>query len=255
MKTTFLMMLFALLWAGSPVKEGYEIGDTAADFKLKNVDGKMVSLADFKNAKGFIVVFDCNTCPYSKAYNERIVALNRKYASLGFPVIAINPNDPAQSGGDSFDEMVKVAKKKGYDQIIWTDGRSHEHVEESGTTNLFFIINDDTVWTPALDGNILRGVTRDSCIKLLKQRGLKIEERKITVSEVIEAAKSGAMTDCFGTGTAAIIAKIAGIGYKGNDYMLPNAENRVISNWIYKTIYGIQTGNHQDDFNWIVNLK
>ncbi len=147
------------------------------------------------------------------------------------------------------------AKKKGYDQIIWTDGRTHEHVEESGTTNLFFIINDETVWTPALDGNILRGVTRDSCIKLLKQRGLKIEERKITVSEVIEAAKSGAMTDCFGTGTAAIIAKIAGIGYKGNDYMLPDSEQRVISNWIYKTIYGIQTGNHQDDFKWIVNLK
>jgi branched-chain amino acid aminotransferase len=147
------------------------------------------------------------------------------------------------------------AKKKGYDQIIWTDGRTHEHVEESGTTNLFFIINDDTVWTPALDGNILRGVTRDSCIKLLKQRGLKIEERKISISEVIEAAKSGAMTDCFGTGTAAIIAKIAGIGYKGVDYMLPESENRVISNWIYKTMYGIQTGNHQDDFNWVVNLK
>jgi peroxiredoxin len=114
MKTTFLMMLFALLWAGSPVKEGYEIGDTAADFNLKNVDGKMVSLADFKNAKGFIVVFDCNTCPVSKAYNERIIELNAKYAGLGFPVIAVNPNDPSKSKGDTFEENVRYAKKKGY---------------------------------------------------------------------------------------------------------------------------------------------
>ncbi|MFN6089231.1 MAG: thioredoxin family protein [Cyclobacteriaceae bacterium] len=114
MKTTFLMMLFALLWAGSPVKEGYEIGDTAADFKLKNVDGKMVSLADFKDAKGFIVVFDCNTCPVSKAYNERIIELNAKYAGLGFPVIAVNPNDPSKSKGDTFEENVRYAKKKGY---------------------------------------------------------------------------------------------------------------------------------------------
>jgi branched-chain amino acid aminotransferase len=147
------------------------------------------------------------------------------------------------------------AKKKGYDQIIWTDGRTHEYVEESGTTNLFFIINDETVWTPTLDGNILRGVTRDSCIQLLKQRGLKIEERKITVKEVLAAAESGTLTDCFGTGTAAIIAKIAAIGYKGKDYILPEAENRVISNWIYSTMYGIQTGKVKDDFNWVLTLK
>jgi peroxiredoxin len=134
MKTTFLIMLFALLWAGSPAKEGYEIGDTAADFKLKNVDGKMVSLADFKDAKGFIIVFDCNTCPYSKAYNERIIALSKKYASLGFPVIAINPNDPAQSGGDSFDEMVKVAKKKGYDFPYLVD-ESQSVAKSFGATN------------------------------------------------------------------------------------------------------------------------
>src|SRR5258708_37087825 len=108
-----LIIIVALFFAGSSVKNGYEIGDSAADFKLKNVDGKMVSLADFKDAKGFIVIFDCNTCPYSRAYNGRIIALNRKYAPLHFPVIAINPNDPQTSSGDSFDEMVRVARRKG----------------------------------------------------------------------------------------------------------------------------------------------
>ncbi|GAB1447565.1 MAG: branched-chain amino acid aminotransferase [Bacteroidia bacterium] len=146
------------------------------------------------------------------------------------------------------------AKKKGYDQIIWTDGRSHQHVEESGTTNLFFVVNDTTVWTPALDGNILRGITRDSCIQLLKKRGLTVEERKVSVSEIIEAAKAGTLSDCFGTGTAAIIAKIAGIGYQGQDFMLPDPEKRDVSNWLYATIYGIQTGKLTDDFGWVVSV-
>lgn len=113
-RVVILLVLVAFTWAGAPVKNGYDIGDTAADFKLKNVDGKMVSLADFKDAQGYIVIFDCNTCPYSKAYNDRIIALNDKFAAKGFPVIAINPNDPSKSGGDSFDEMAKLAKRKNY---------------------------------------------------------------------------------------------------------------------------------------------
>ncbi|MFN7601671.1 MAG: thioredoxin family protein [Bacteroidota bacterium] len=113
-RVVILLVLVAFTWAGAPVKNGYDIGDTAADFKLKNVDGKVVSLADFKEAKGYIVIFDCNTCPYSKAYNDRIIALNDKFAAKGFPVIAINPNDPSKSGGDSFDEMAKLAKRKNY---------------------------------------------------------------------------------------------------------------------------------------------
>ena len=101
--------------AASPVKSGYDIGDTVSDFKLKNVTGKVVALSDYSSKKGVIVIFDCNTCPYSKAYNDRIHALNKKYASQGFPVVAIQPNDPQQSPGDSFDNMVKQAEKKKYE--------------------------------------------------------------------------------------------------------------------------------------------
>src|SRR3954468_6172548 len=114
MKTTLLFLVCVAVMAFSPIKEGYEVGDTATDFKLKNVDGKMVSLSDFSSAKGFIIAFDCNTCPMSKAYTERIKALNDKYASKGFPLIAINPNSADLSSGESFDEMVKYARKKGY---------------------------------------------------------------------------------------------------------------------------------------------
>src|SRR5882724_3493880 len=81
-------------------------GNKAPEFELKNVDGKMVSFNTFSSAKGYIVVFTCNTCPVAKAYEQRIIGLNKKYAALGFPVIAINPNDPSVSPGDSYDKMV-----------------------------------------------------------------------------------------------------------------------------------------------------
>jgi len=111
MKSIVMMLVCVVMLAASPVKNGYEVGDKATDFKLKNVDGKIVSLADFKEAKGFIVIFDCNTCPYSKAYNERIIDLNEKYAIKGFPVITINAND---GSGDSYEDMVRIANKKKY---------------------------------------------------------------------------------------------------------------------------------------------
>lgn len=95
-------------------KKGYEVGDEAADFKLKNIDGKMVSLSDFKSAKGFIVVFTCNHCPYAKKYEDRIIELDKKYKSQGYPVIAINPNDPNVQPEDGYQQMIERAKQKGF---------------------------------------------------------------------------------------------------------------------------------------------
>lgn len=106
----FLTLCFALLLSSftlRPTDEGYKVGDKAADFKLKNINGKMVSLADNKAAKGYIVVFTCNTCPFAKAYESRIIDLNTKYAPKGYPVVAINPNDPAVAPGDSYADMQK----------------------------------------------------------------------------------------------------------------------------------------------------
>jgi peroxiredoxin len=109
-----LLALSSFVLLRTTAAPGYQVGDKAADFQLKNVDGKLVSLADNKAAKGYIVVFTCNTCPYANAYEQRIIDLHTKYAPLGFPVVAINPNDPAVAPGDSFAEMQKRAKAKKY---------------------------------------------------------------------------------------------------------------------------------------------
>jgi len=136
MRSLFLMTACLLLMvAASPVKLGYEVGDTVADFKLKNTDGKMVALSDYKDVKGVIVIFDCNTCPVSKAYNERIIALNEKYASKGFPVIAIQPNDPNITAGDSYEEMVRIANKKNYKFPYLNDGDTQVTTRAFGATN------------------------------------------------------------------------------------------------------------------------
>ncbi len=95
-------------------EKGYDIGDYATDFTLKNIDGQMVSLSDYTNAKGFLVIFTCNSCPYAVAYEDRIIALDKKYKSMGVPVIAINPNNPDLKPADSFDKMKLRAKEKGF---------------------------------------------------------------------------------------------------------------------------------------------
>ena len=115
MKKLMVLMLIAV--SGMAFKlagEGYKVGDTATDFKLKNVNGKTVSLANYKAAKGYIVVFTCNHCPYAKAYESRIMDLDKKYAAKGYPVIAISPNDPVAEPADSFEKMQELASKKGY---------------------------------------------------------------------------------------------------------------------------------------------
>lgn len=93
---------------------GYAIGDIATDFSLKNVDNKKVSLKDMKDAKGYIVIFTCNHCPYAQAYEDRIIALDKKYKKQGYPVVAINPNNPEKQKDDSFAKMQERAKEKGF---------------------------------------------------------------------------------------------------------------------------------------------
>ncbi|HLO91715.1 MAG TPA: thioredoxin family protein [Lentimicrobium sp.] len=114
MKKSLIISLLALFASINLFAQGYKVGDIASDFKLKNIDGKMVSLADYKDAKGYIVIFTCNHCPFSVAYEDRIIALNNKYAPLGYPVIAINPNDPIIVPEDSYEKMIVRAKEKNF---------------------------------------------------------------------------------------------------------------------------------------------
>jgi len=112
--TICLISIFTIASLNAQQTKGYDIGDIATDFKLKNIDGNMVSLSDYDEAKGFIVIFTCNTCPYAVAYEDRIVALDKKYASKNYPVIAIMPNDTEIKPGDSMEAMQNRAKAKGF---------------------------------------------------------------------------------------------------------------------------------------------
>ncbi len=186
-----LFMLVSLS-AAAPAKSGYELGDTVADFRLKNIDGNMISLSDFKDAKGVIVIFDCNTCPYSKAYNSRIIDLNNKYAAKGYPVITINPNDPAQSAGDSFDRMVALAKEKGYSFPYLVD-ESQDVSRAFGATNtphVFLLqrVSRDlkVVYIGAIDDN-----ARD--ISAIKRKYVEEAVDALLVNKPIPAARTKAI--------------------------------------------------------------
>lgn len=109
-----VMCISAFTITNSNSGDGYKVGDLAEDFSLKNIDETMVSLSDYKDAKGFIITFTCNTCPYAVMYEDRIIALNEKYASKGYPVIAIMPNNTDVKPGDNFDAMKSRAKSKGF---------------------------------------------------------------------------------------------------------------------------------------------
>lgn len=109
-----LIFLSIIITTTLSAQNGYDIGDDATDFKLENIDGNFVSLSDFSKVKGFILIFTCNTCPYAVAYEDRIINLNNKYAALGYPVVAVMPNNTKIKPGDSLDEMKKRAKAKGF---------------------------------------------------------------------------------------------------------------------------------------------
>lgn len=108
---TWTALAFTLFTSAQTNSSGYMIGDLASDFSLLNVDGRMVSLSDYSQARGFIIVFTCNHCPYAQAYEDRIMEIHRKYEPLGYPVIAINPNSPAIVPQDNYAEMQKRAKE------------------------------------------------------------------------------------------------------------------------------------------------
>lgn len=137
MKTlSFITVFMMLMGLGSFTlpPTGYEVGDYATNFNLKNVDGEMVSLSDYEDARGFIVVFTCNECPYAKLYQDRINALNKDYEEQGFPVIAINPNDPERSPADSYENMQARAEEKDYTFPYLMD-ETQEITRAYGATN------------------------------------------------------------------------------------------------------------------------
>jgi len=159
MKRITWALLFMIISLPVVYAEGYKVGDKASDFKLQNIDGRYVSLSDYKDARGFIVVFTCNGCPYAKAYQDRIIELDKKYKSMGYPVIAINPNDTELKPEDNLAGMKERAREKGYTFPYLKDA-SYEVFKEYGATRTPHVYvlkknNDDMVvsYIGAIDDN------------------------------------------------------------------------------------------------------
>ena len=189
MKNIFVFVMLVGLMASRPAPSGYQLGDVVSDFKLKNVDGKMLSLSDFKKEKGVILIFDCNTCPMSKAYNSRIIALNKKFSSQGYPVILINPNSAEVVAEESFAEMKDHAKNHGYDFPYLYD-ETQETVKKFMPTNTphVFLLNKEAdafkvVYIGAIDdsskeNNVKRHFVEDAVNELLAGKSVTTQKTK-----------------------------------------------------------------------------
>lgn len=147
----------------------------------------------------------------------------------------------------------EIAKGNGYSQVLWLDGVERRYIEEVGSMNVFFKI-DGVVHTPMLNGSILDGITRNSVITLLKHWGVPVEERRISVDELVEAHQKGLLEEAFGTGTAAVISPIGELSYHDEKFVINNGNIGELSAKVYDTITGIQTGKVEDPFGWIVDI-
>ena len=161
----------------------------------------------------------------------------------------------AKAGGNYAGQFypTQLAIEKGYQQVIWTDDNAHEYIEEAGAMNIFVRINDTLITGPTSD-RILDGITRKSIIELAKSEKIPVEVRKISVTEVVEAAKNGSLKEMFGAGTAAVISPISGFGYKDADYELPKFDDTYAS-YLKKRITDIQTNKAEDPFGWRFAVK
>lgn len=162
----------------------------------------------------------------------------------------------AKAGGNYGGALypTKLAQEKGYHQLLWTDSIEHKYIEESGTMNVMFQIGDALVTAPTGD-TILKGITRDSVLKLAVDLGIEVEERRISIDEIQVAHERGQLKDAFGVGTAATIAPIELIGYNGNDMVLPPVEERELSTRISDGLKAIRYGEVEDRFGWMVSMN
>jgi branched-chain amino acid aminotransferase len=146
-----------------------------------------------------------------------------------------------------------LAAKEGYRQLIWTDANEHKYIEEAGTMNVMFVINDILI-TPFTGDTILNGITRKSVVEIANDWGIEVQERKIEVNEIFEALKNGTLTEAFGAGTAATIAPISSIAINGDNYKIPESKDHHFHSKVLKYLSEYKMGKHPDKFNWIVKV-
>ncbi|SES61907.1 branched-chain amino acid aminotransferase [Oceanobacillus limi] len=198
----------------------------------------------------FIVILSPVGAYYKEGINPIKIAVENQYVRT-----VVGGTGEAKTGGNyasSLKAQEDVAKK-GFAQVLWLDGVERKYIEEVGSMNVFFKINGEVV-TPALNGSILEGVTRNSVNQLLKHWNIPVEERAISMEEVYEAYKNGTLEEAFGAGTAAVISPIGQLAWNDEDLVINNGETGDLSKRLYDTLTGIQYGRRDDPFGWVVKV-
>ncbi len=187
---------------------------------------------------------------YPEGFNPVKIYVEEKYVRA-----APGGTGEAKTSGNYAASLLAAeeAHAKGYTQVLWLDACDKKTVEEVGTSNIFFVINDEVITAP-LGGTILPGVTRDSVIQLCKSWGHKVGERRLTIDEIIAAQKSGALKEAFGSGTAAVVSPVGSIAYQGQDYAVGGGKTGELAQRLYDEITGIQLGTRPDPYGWVVKV-
>ncbi|GAA4461384.1 branched-chain amino acid aminotransferase [Nemorincola caseinilytica] len=196
----------------------------------------------------FIII----TSPAGPYYNKPVSIYVHDEYVRAFPG-GIGFTKAAGNYGMSMYPTQKV-KEMGYDQILWTDGFEHKYVQEIGTMNVFFVLGDKVVTPDIAQDTILEGVTRDSVITLLREKGVTVEERPLSIDEIEAAYKAGQLKEAFGTGTAASIAPIYALTYRDDKMELPPLTEWENANWLKKELADIRYGRKTDTHNWLVRI-
>ena len=192
------------------------------------------------------------TCPVGAYYSEPVnVKIEEFYtrASIG----GVGRAKTAGNYGASL-YPAKQGQMKGFHQLVWTDGKEHKYIEESGTMNIVFQIGGKLITPSEESDTILRGITKRSVLELARSWGVEVEERKVSVEEIVTAARNGTLEDAFGAGTAATIAQIAIIGYRDERLELPSFETRTLSNKIKFHMEAIKLGKIPDENGWCLKV-
>lgn len=226
-----------------PRKEGYSLYIRPFIFSTDDYIGIKPS-DDYK-----FMIF---TCPVGAYYSEPLnVKIEEHYTRASEGGVG-----RAKTAGNYAASLypAKLGKEEGYHQLIWTDGKEHKYIEESGTMNIMFVI-DGKLITPSEDSDtILRGITKRTVVDVAKSWGMEVEERNVTVEEIINAIKEGRLTEAFGAGTAATIAQINIIGFRGEKFELPAVAKREFSNKVYDYLEKVKRGLTKDPANWVFTV-
>lgn len=202
-----------------------------------------------KNYK-FIIIMSPSGSYYKEGINPVKIMVEQQF------VRAVKGGTGEAKTGGNYASALKgqeIAEKEGYAQTLWLDGKENKYVEEVGSMNIFFKING-TVITPALNGSILAGITRDSMIQVLKSKNIPVEERRISIDEIVEASHNSTLEEVFGTGTAAVISPVGELKYLDEKLIINDGKIGEVSQMLYDTLTGIQNGSIEDTFGWTIKL-